>query len=59
MHFAGITDHPTGVWATQATRNLLLQYGDQLSDPRALVRDRASQFIDSFDEMFTTSSSGS
>ena len=54
MYFAGITDHPTGVWTTQAARNLLLQYGHQLADARALVRDRASQFIDAFDEIFRT-----
>ena len=54
VYFAGITDHPTGVWATQAARNLLLQHGHQLADARALVRDRASQFIDAFDEIFRT-----
>ena len=54
VYFAGITDHPTGVWATQAARNLLLQYGHQLTDARALVHDRASQVVDAFDEIFTT-----
>ena len=33
VYFAGITDHPTGVWATQAARNLLLQYGHRLAEP--------------------------
>ena len=54
VYFAGITDHPTGVWTTQAARNLLLRYGHQLADARALVRDRGSQFIDAFDEIFRT-----
>ena len=54
VYFAGVTDHPTGVWATQAARNLLLQHGYQLADAQALVRDRASQFIDAFDEIFRT-----
>ena len=54
MYFAAITDHPTGVWTTQAARNLLLQHGHQLADAQALVRDRASQFIDAFDEIFRT-----
>ena len=54
VYFAPITDHPTGVWTTQAARNLLLRYGHQLADARALVRDRASQFIDAFDEIFRT-----
>ena len=54
VYFAGVTDHPSGVWTTQAARNLLLQHGHQLADARALVRDRASQFIDAFDEIFRT-----
>ena len=54
VYFAGVTDHPTGVWVTQAARNLLLHYGHQLADAQALVRDRASQFIDAFDEIFRT-----
>ena len=54
VYFAGITDHPTGVWTTQAARNLLLRHADGLSGTRALVRDRGSQFIDAFDEIFRT-----
>ena len=54
VYFAGVTDHPSGVWVTQAARNLLLQYGHQLADAQALVRDRSSQFIDAFDEIFRT-----
>ena len=54
VYFAGTTDHPSGVWVTQAARNLLLQYGHQLADAQALVRDRASQFIDAFEEIFRT-----
>ena len=54
VYFAGTTDHPTGVWATQGARNLLLQHAYQLTDARALVRDRASQFVGAFDEIFTT-----
>ena len=52
--FAGITDHPAGAWGSQAARNLLIQNGHQLADAHALVRDRASQFIDAFDEIFRT-----
>ena len=40
VYFAGTTDHPSGVWTTQATRNLLLQHGHQLADAQALVRTR-------------------
>jgi putative transposase len=46
--------HPTGPWTTQAARNLFLRHPDRFADARALVRDRGSQFIDAFDEIFRT-----
>lgn len=52
--FAGLTANPTGAWTTQAARNLFLNHTDQLTGSRALVRDRGSQFIDAFDEVFRT-----
>ena len=54
VFFAGVTANPTGAWTTQAARNLFLRHGDQLAGARALVRDRGSQFIDGFDEIFRT-----
>ena len=54
VYLGGITEHATGAWTTQAARNLFLRHGDQLVDARALVRDRGSQFIDAFDEVFRT-----
>jgi putative transposase len=54
VFFAGITANPTGPWTTQAARNLFLRHSDRLTAARALVRDRGSQFIDSFDEIFRT-----
>lgn len=54
VFFAGVTANPTGAWTTQAARNLFLRHGDQLAGARALVRERGSQFIDSFDEIFRT-----
>ena len=50
VFFAGITANPTGAWTTQAARNLFLRHHDRLADSRALVRDRGSQFIETFDE---------
>ncbi|MCP4086117.1 MAG: transposase, partial [Actinomycetia bacterium] len=52
VFFAGVTANPTGEWTTQAARNLFLADGDRLQGARALVRDRGSQFIDAFDEIF-------
>jgi hypothetical protein len=52
--YAGTTANPTGPWTTQAARNLFLRHADQLADSRALARDRGSQFVDTFDEIFRT-----
>jgi len=52
--FGGITTKPTGPWTTQAARNLFLRHPDRFVHSRALVRDRGSQFIDAFDEIFRT-----
>jgi putative transposase len=54
VFFAGLTANPTGAWTTQAARNLFLRHRDRLGGARALVRDRGSQFIDAFDEVFRT-----
>ena len=54
VFFAGITANPTGPWTTQAARNLFLRHPNRFADARALVRDRGSQFVDSFDEIFRT-----
>jgi putative transposase len=54
VYLGGITEHPTGAWTTHAARNLFLRHGDQLAHAKALVRDRGSQFIDAFDEIFRT-----
>jgi len=52
VFYAGVTANPTGAWTTQAARNLFLRHAEGLDGARALVRDRGSQFIDSFDEVF-------
>jgi transposase InsO family protein len=52
VFYAGATANPTGAWTTQAARNLFLQHADKLAGARAPVRDRGSQFINTFDEIF-------
>jgi transposase InsO family protein len=52
VFFAGITTNPTGAWTTQAARNLSMCHRDLFAGARALVRDRGSQFVDAFDEVF-------
>jgi hypothetical protein len=54
VFFAGATANPTGDWTTQAARNLFIGDAQHLEGARALVRDRASQFTDAFDEVFRT-----
>jgi transposase len=52
-HLAGITARPDGVWTTQAARNFLMGLGQQADSVQFLIRDRAGQFTDSFDAVFT------
>ena len=52
VFYGGITAHPTGAWATQAARNLFVRHPNRFTRTRALVRDRASQFVNGFDEIF-------
>jgi putative transposase len=54
VFYAGTTAHPTGLWTTQAARNLFLRHCHALTGCKALVRDRGSQFTASFDEIFRT-----
>jgi transposase InsO family protein len=54
VFLASVTANPTGAWATQAVRNVFLRHADRLTGARALARDRASQFVDAFDEVFRT-----
>jgi putative transposase len=49
VHLAGITTNPTGVWTTQAARNLMMGYERRI---RFLIRDGAGQFVAAFDQVF-------
>src|SRR5205814_3493308 len=55
MHLGGVTAHPTGDWTVQQARNLTLTLGERFEDIKFLVRDRGSNFTDSFDAVFQAS----
>jgi putative transposase len=52
MHLAGVTAHPTGVWGTQAARNLLMDLDEHARRFRLLIRDRDGKSAATFDRVF-------
>jgi putative transposase len=57
-HLAGVTAHPDGSWTTQAARNFLMDLGQHAASVKFLIRDRAGQFTQSFDAVFTADGIG-
>jgi putative transposase len=53
VRLGGITAHPDGAWTVQAARNVLMDLNQRATSIKFLIRDRAGQFTDSFDAVFT------
>jgi transposase len=49
IRILGVTLHPTGEWATQQARNLLMDLGEQADRVKFMIRDRGSNFTTAFD----------
>jgi transposase InsO family protein len=52
VHLAGVTANPSGGWAVQQARNLIMTLAEPEQLPRVLIRDRDSKFTAGFDEVF-------
>ena len=52
MHLGGVTASPTDEWTVQQARNLAISLGERLQDLKFVIRDRGSNFTQSFDAVF-------
>jgi transposase InsO family protein len=49
IRILGVTLHPTGEWATQQARNLIMDLGEQANQIKFMIRDRGSNYTAAFD----------
>ncbi|MFG2648982.1 integrase core domain-containing protein [Streptomyces sp. NPDC048436] len=54
VHLLGVTAHPTGNWAVQQARDLLMALDDRVDQVKFLLRDRDPKFTDAFDAVLAS-----
>jgi hypothetical protein len=54
VRLLGVTDHPTGAWATQMARNLATDLDDVGHRFTHMIRDRNAKFTAAFDAVFAS-----
>jgi putative transposase len=54
VHIMSATANPTGTWAAQQARNLLMDLGERAEQIKFLVRDRDAKYTSVFDQVFTS-----
>lgn len=54
VHVVGVTTNPTGAWAAQQARNLLMDLRERAEHITFLIRDRDTKFTGVFDAVFTS-----
>ncbi|MFF2472820.1 integrase [Streptomyces sp. NPDC058066] len=50
----GVTANPTGSWATQQARDLLIAFDNRVDQLKLLIQDRDAKFTDAFDAIFAS-----
>ncbi|WP_329567662.1 integrase core domain-containing protein [Streptomyces sp. NBC_01361] len=54
IHLLGVTANPTGSWATQQARDLLMAFDNRVDQVKFLIRDTDAKFTDAFEAVLAS-----